>query len=264
MLTCMLLFMSQKAKERKAERNRKYYQKNKTKLDERHKKYMKTSETWKKYHRDRERQRRKDPRVKAQNKIYYQQRKALLRARRAAVKEETLLHYSNNKIECGICGYNNPDALCIDHIYQDGASMRKKHNISAGGNFYFWLKQHHFPSGYRVLCCNCNQLEWIKHLGSTLKKYHMERRKVQRAAVKEETLLHYSNNKIECAICGYNNPDALCIIHNDGASMTSNALYSWLKQHHFPSGYRVLCCNCNQLKWFRHLGYTLKNTVLHK
>ncbi len=53
---------------------------------------------------------------------------------------------------CACCGENRMEFLSIDHINNDGANHRKQ----TGGHMYAWLIKNNFPSGYRVLCYNCN------------------------------------------------------------------------------------------------------------
>lgn len=59
---------------------------------------------------------------------------------------------------CICCGEKHMEFLSIDHIKQDGATHRKEINGSArnGANLYRWLVRNNFPSGFRVLCMNCN------------------------------------------------------------------------------------------------------------
>lgn len=48
------------------------------------------------------------------------------------------------------------DVLSIDHTNNNGAEHRKE--IGVGGNtLYQWLKNNHYPGGFRVLCMNCNR-----------------------------------------------------------------------------------------------------------
>ncbi len=55
---------------------------------------------------------------------------------------------------CYGCGEDEPAILEIDHI--DGGGT--KHRIEIGqSNMYLWLKQNHYPEGYRVLCPTCNK-----------------------------------------------------------------------------------------------------------
>jgi hypothetical protein len=50
------------------------------------------------------------------------------------------------------------DCLTVDHI--DGGGSRHRKQIG-NGHTYRWLKKHNYPSGYQVLCFNCN---WKKRL----------------------------------------------------------------------------------------------------
>lgn len=56
---------------------------------------------------------------------------------------------------CACCGETEPKFLTIDHINNDGASQRAK-DKEHGKNLCRWLFKHNFPSGFQVLCMNCN------------------------------------------------------------------------------------------------------------
>lgn len=79
---------------------------------------------------------------------------------REKCKIEVVSFYSDGSMQCAICGYNDMDALVIDHINDNGAEHRKELNISsrggAGMNTYEVLRKHGYPSGLQVLCANCN------------------------------------------------------------------------------------------------------------
>lgn len=55
---------------------------------------------------------------------------------------------------CSCCGEGRIEFLCIDHINGGGAEERRV--IGRGHSFYRHLIKSEFPSGYRVLCHNCN------------------------------------------------------------------------------------------------------------
>jgi hypothetical protein len=77
------------------------------------------------------------------------------------IKIEIINRYGG---KCNCCGINVLDFLAIDHINNDGAKHRKalnNKNKGSGYHFYRWLKQNNFPSGFQVLCHNCN---WSKHI----------------------------------------------------------------------------------------------------
>jgi len=57
--------------------------------------------------------------------------------------------------------------LCLDHINDDGAADRKELKISGRGNgsgsrTYEALASRGWPSGYQVLCANCNMIKEVK------------------------------------------------------------------------------------------------------
>ena len=57
---------------------------------------------------------------------------------------------------CNCCGETILGFLTIDHINNDGASHRKEINARGGNAMYRWLKNNNYPSGFQVLCWNCN------------------------------------------------------------------------------------------------------------
>lgn len=63
----------------------------------------------------------------------------------------SITHYSNRTMKCVCCGENIYDFLIIDHINGGGS----KH-VNQVHNLYKWLVKNNYPSGYQVLCFNCN------------------------------------------------------------------------------------------------------------
>ena len=62
---------------------------------------------------------------------------------------------------CAWCGIDEPTVLCIDHVENNGNQHRKqlgsgKNKSAGGGRFYRWLIENGYPTGYQVLCMNCN------------------------------------------------------------------------------------------------------------
>lgn len=103
-------------------------------------------------------------------KIQNRERTKLLnRAERVRLKYLVLSHYSVKEAPiCTKCSFSNIDALCLDHINNNGAQQRRdvfNLRTAAGTTFYRWLKKNNFPSGFQVLCFNCNiikQLQWVR------------------------------------------------------------------------------------------------------
>lgn len=79
-----------------------------------------------------------------------------VRRHRRRLKDEVFSHYGG--AICSWCGETNIVVLVIDHINGKGNEHRRSIGISEGGGarFYQWLKNNNFPSGYQVLCYNCN------------------------------------------------------------------------------------------------------------
>lgn len=60
---------------------------------------------------------------------------------------------------CACCGEKEPAFLTIDHINNDGAAHRREVvGLGRGGGkkIYSWLIANNFPSGFQILCMNCN------------------------------------------------------------------------------------------------------------
>lgn len=63
---------------------------------------------------------------------------------------------------CACCGATELVWLTIDHVHDDGATARRALHGGNSTRLYGWLKRSDFPSGYQVLCFNCN---WAKGRG---------------------------------------------------------------------------------------------------
>lgn len=61
--------------------------------------------------------------------------------------------------ECACCGESEREFLAVDHIFGGGRAHRLEiGGGKCGGNrFYQWLVNNKFPTGFRILCHNCNQ-----------------------------------------------------------------------------------------------------------
>lgn len=90
-------------------------------------------------------------RTKRKNKIGYW---ANEQKERQQLKEEVFNNYGGTK--CCKCGFNDIRALSIDHINGGGNLHRRElFGKNAGGQFYNWLRNNGYPTGFQVLCMNC-------------------------------------------------------------------------------------------------------------
>ena len=90
-------------------------------------------------------------------KKYHQDNKEKILMRKKTeymkLRLEVLNHYARDgKIECICCGENEPTFMTIDHINGNG----RKHLESISTHLSAWLKKNNYPSGYQILCINCN------------------------------------------------------------------------------------------------------------
>ncbi len=97
---------------------------------------------------------------------YHQANRELINLRHVEHREELKLdamsYYSNGKPKCNICGFDDPRALVIDHINNNGAEHRKKiqsDRQGGGATTYLWLSKNKYPDGFQVLCANCNTIK---------------------------------------------------------------------------------------------------------
>lgn len=76
-----------------------------------------------------------------------------IRASNARLRLEVIQAYGGH---CACCGNGFLPHLTIDHIEGGGTQDRQTRTDS----FYVWLRREGFPSGYQVLCFNCNFTKW--------------------------------------------------------------------------------------------------------
>ena len=83
------------------------------------------------------------------------------------LKKQTLSYYSKtNEPICGMCGFKDIRALCLDHINNDGnkdrVNIMGKNYAGSGSRFYVKLRKMGYPKGYQTLCSNCNLIKEIE------------------------------------------------------------------------------------------------------
>ena len=62
---------------------------------------------------------------------------------------------------CTCCGETTINFLCIDHM--NGGGQEHRRTIGGGHWFYQWLEKNRYPTGYQVLCMNCNWGKRMNH-----------------------------------------------------------------------------------------------------
>ena len=178
---------------------------------------------------------------------WYPENKQRLRTKRQELKKEVIAHYGG---KCSCCGHIKLGSLCLDHINNDGAAHRR---TVPADKLYKWLKANSYPTGFQVLCANCNHRKELQRLAQHVKQtlraiYDRACQKRQRSDV----LKHYGG---KCILCGCTDEDILCFDHIHGGGVQHKIerrglkLYMWLKNNKFPPGYQILCHNCNLDKY---------------
>ena len=96
-------------------------------------------------------------------KRYREVKRLYEKRRRAQFRRIVIGFYSHGTFSCACCGEDQIDFLELDHVNGGG----RKETIRMFGNassspLYRWLAKNGFPSGFQILCANCNQSKW-KH-----------------------------------------------------------------------------------------------------
>lgn len=85
---------------------------------------------------------------------------------------DVLVHYSGtNPPQCANPygehekPYTTLEALSIDHIKALGRKKKLElyGQYTGGVSFYWWLKRHNYPSGFQVLCMNCQYIKRMRN-----------------------------------------------------------------------------------------------------
>ncbi len=180
---------------------------------------------------------------------------------RAKRRHRVIEHYSGGAMKCALCPEAREDLLVIDHVNGGGEAHRKELKSASSDQFYGWVIRNKFPSGFRVLCHNCNHAT-IGGRVSPTRSYGAFVFPVLTAltpdarcmAIKRVTCLtHYGNMNPKCVCCGISNYELLTIDHVNGGGnkhrkeigVRGSEFYRWLMANGMPDGYQVLCFNCN-------------------
>ena len=105
-----------------------------------------------------ERRRERQRKYQAQFRLNHQDEiRAKFTLVRLRYKVDVFSHYCpSGRIRCARCGEDDLDVLQLDHINGGGAKQIRDLGLHGGLSFYIWLMHHDYPSGYQVLCANCN------------------------------------------------------------------------------------------------------------
>ena len=154
----MMASSYQDAEDLKRERNReaaaRYRERNRDKVNQR-------MRDWRDANRDKDRQHKRDWRNRmiangSPEEIadFRAMESAKTKRRQTVCKDQVFTAYGG--YVCACCGESEPMFLSIDHIHNNGAEERKAGLYHGSGTaFYQWLCKNKFPSGYQVLCMNC-------------------------------------------------------------------------------------------------------------
>ncbi len=182
------------------------------------------------------------------------------RENRRRTRLEVLKHYSP-KLVCIKCGCDNANVLTIDHVKGGGRQQFIKigKGIISGNRISFWLRKNKYPKGYQVLCKNCQRIKVNENEESnSSKNISLIKRKInhlQYLRYKHQAIIRYSPKK-ECMKCGFGDIRALEMDHIGGGGSKhlhriGGNIYDWIRRNNYPSGFQVLCANCN---WIKRLG----------
>ena len=202
------------------------------------------------------------------NKYYYKHREERRPGRREYYKNfrrklkfDVSKHYGSR---CACCGETNINLLTIHHI--DGRHEKiKLEDKHSGIYIWSWLRRHNYPKDFQLLCFNCN-CSIKHHLKQYCTVHHPELYDCSKPPRKthyfrfqqlgfqkrrQEVINHYGN---KCKCCGESHLEFLTIDHIQHShqilvqNLYGERLYRYLIRNNFPSGYQVLCWNCNVLK----------------
>lgn len=67
--------------------------------------------------------------------------------------------YGGKTPRCACCGESHIEFLELDHVNGDGATHRRE--VGSTIQVLRWLRKHDYPTGFQVLCRNCNLAKWV-------------------------------------------------------------------------------------------------------
>ncbi len=192
--------------------------------------------------------------------------RALDRARQLSIKLATISHYSDNTNKCLLCPESRLYALTIDHINGGGRQERLAEKTPAGWVFYRKLQKAGYPTGYRVLCSNCNWLAYLERQQTTLSISTKAIKSRQWKLQVKTTMMGLLGGK--CSTCGLDDIRLLTVHHpnNDGAEHRralnnngSTAMYREIIVSGNTKGVECRCFSCNDAEeWASGTGTAIE------
>jgi hypothetical protein len=165
--------------------------------------------------------------------------------------------------KCKVCGQSIPEFLTLDHIKNDGWSIRKE--------TYQWKEyesavKKYDPETYQILCFNCNlgKNRMQKSTGSSKKSKCRRNVRIK--------FLNMYGNKCNCPGCEETNPIFLTLDHvkNDGnyrrkqkRTLSNDREYQLAVHQYDPETYQILCFNCNISK-NRTMGVCIHFNIINE
>lgn len=159
-----------------------------------------------------------------------------------------------NRVTCLACGLKQAEAMkrwqVKNHAKRKAQGLCSCGRKPESGSTCEKCKErnysNHLKRKIKGLCAYCgNQAR----SGETRCEECSERKKSEARRLKLEVFEAYGGAK--CACCGEDTECFLSIDHIDGngakhrREIGRTSLYGWLKKNEFPSGFQVLCFNCN-------------------
>jgi hypothetical protein len=189
--------------------------------------------------------------LEKRTKFLITQRKAV-KALRTKNREIVYSHYGGI---CKHCDEADWSVLTLDHINEDGHKYGPHGKRSNRRDQCYLAIKGGLPDDLQLLCFVCNQLKHVAHTGVSSKPSALEYQKLRR-----DVIGGYGGR---CP-CGEDRLDALTIDHvnhdgsKDRAEVGTVKIYRRLRRENFPSGYQVLCLNCNWRRFLtKHSGGVL-------
>ena len=146
----------------------KWYLKNKWKLQIRNRLYRKSHmEEFRQYNKKYYHKNKEILAIKKKpyRKNHEEQIRTYSKKNQRRIRQQVIFHYSKGLMCCSCCGESILQMLAIDHPNGGGNKHRKEIKKYGGDQFYRWLLKNNFPSGYKVLCANCN---WGKYVNNNI------------------------------------------------------------------------------------------------